>query len=348
MSKTVMNTVDVVISVIIPLYNGADRIGKCLDCLDKQTIRKDFEVLIVDDASPDNSAEKVEKSIMQLRNADRFRVVRCNKNGRAGRARNIGVQEAAGSYIVFIDQDDYPDNTMLEKLYELTEDGKYDCSACDVVDKNGKKYHRHPCSHIEALTPDIRKDIMGKFGYVFAVLIRKDVLVKNNIVFPENVMFEDVLYNFGWLTCIKSINTTEETLYFRDDDDNSQTAFFTTKKLRDRVRATELYLEHFAEHSIGKEYSDIINQFAFYYIFISCIWWMMMSDDLYDTDFFNYCWSKGHLLNINWKEVLKTQEYFGKIKLIILEVVYYMPALARPLRFAAKIRNMVKQKGNTT
>lgn len=314
-----------IISVIIPLYNGAEKIKMCLQQLDNQTIQLPFEVLIIDDASPDGSGQIVTQTALELRHSERIRVICCSENGRAGRARNIGLQEAMGDYIVFIDQDDYPDVEMLEVLYDLLEDGKYDCSACDVVDKNGAVYHRYPCSQITMLSVEKKKDICCRFGYIFAIMIKKTILMENHLRFPEQVMFEDTLYNIGWIACVNSINTTERTLYYRKDDENSQTALLTTNRLRDRVKATETYLEMYRQNPKLQDYMDIVNQFAFYYIFISCVWWMNTGNLEFDKSFHDYCVRKGHEIEVCWKDVFQIHSYFGLNKLRALRMIYYMP-----------------------
>ena len=331
-----------VISVIIPCYNGATKIVKCLNQLDKQSFRQEYEVIIVDDASPDGSAETIENYITGLEHSFRFHVIRCKENGRAGRARNIGVDQSKGEYVLFIDQDDYPDREMLRTLYDLTENGRYDCSACDVIDKNGTEYHRYPCANKAYLSPEERIKIMERFGYVFAILIRKSILTENKLRFPENVMFEDTLYNFGWESCISSINTTNKTLYYREDDENSQTASLNIRKLKNRVEATEMYLEMYRFNDKVQEYIDIINQFAFYYIYISCIWWMNTGTFEYDKDFYNMCFTRGHQIKIKWKEILVTFKNFGLKKLWVLRTIYYMPWIAHILRVLMRAKRLIK------
>ena len=313
------------ISVVIPIYNGAEKVKTCLQYLDEQTIESPFEVLLIDDASPDGSGTKLINQIHELKNHQRFRVVLCEENGRAGTARNKGVAEACGEYIVFIDQDDYPSKEMLEVLYDLLENGKYDCSACNVVDKSGAIYKRFPCKQLTDLSVGKKEEIMSCFGYVFAIMIKKQILIENHLCFPEKVMFEDVLYTYGLLACINSINTTEKALYNRADDENSQTAFLSRPKMADRIKATELYLERYKANPAIVPCLPMINQFAFYYIFLSNTWWMMTKKELYDRNLMNECSMKGHALGINWNDVFISQRYFGIRKMRILKIVYDHP-----------------------
>lgn len=98
------------ISIIIPTFNGASRIGNCLDALLKQTAGRESEILVVDDGSTDNTVEKVE----------RYSGVRLITQQNAGpaSARNLGAIEARGSIILFTDDDCVPTPDWVEAMLE--------------------------------------------------------------------------------------------------------------------------------------------------------------------------------------------------------------------------------------
>ena len=165
-----MSNLPIRISVVIPLYNGSDHIKKCIEQLDNQDCRFPFEVFIVDDASTDNSAEIVELQIKELKQSENFHLIRSPKNGRAGSARNIGIKAATGEYILFIDQDDYPDTTMLRLLWENSKDGSVDLVSCAVMDRYGGPYFRPEISGDRPVSEDVRKQLLQSYGYVFSSL----------------------------------------------------------------------------------------------------------------------------------------------------------------------------------
>ena len=104
------------ISIIIPIYNGERVIERCLSSLLKQTYT-DFEVLVIDDGSTDATVQKV------LSFADsRVRLI-CKKNAGVSTARNLGIENALGEYIVFVDGDDYVESSYLQALFSLYEEG---------------------------------------------------------------------------------------------------------------------------------------------------------------------------------------------------------------------------------
>ena len=100
------------ISIIIPIYNVENYLRQCLDSIMSQT-HQNFECLLINDGSPDNSAdicrEYVEKD-------SRFKYFE-KENGGVSSARNLGIECSRGEYITFIDSDDWVDSDYLEVLY---------------------------------------------------------------------------------------------------------------------------------------------------------------------------------------------------------------------------------------
>lgn len=100
------------VSVIIPVYNVENYIGECLESLCRQTL-KEIEIICVDDGSTDASPE----ILREFREKDSRIQVVTQKNLYAGAARNNGLKEASGEYVVFLDGDDFFADTLLEKIY---------------------------------------------------------------------------------------------------------------------------------------------------------------------------------------------------------------------------------------
>lgn len=120
------------ISVVIPVYNGEKVIKRCLDSLVNQSF-KNFEVILIDDASQDKSFD-IARQYKELLN---LTIIRFEVNRRAGVSRNTGVNNANGEYIFFLDQDDWLDNSCFESLVYCNQDKKYDVVACDILDGGG-------------------------------------------------------------------------------------------------------------------------------------------------------------------------------------------------------------------
>ena len=111
------------ISIIVPIYNVENYLRQCLDSIQNQTYQN-FECLLINDGSPDNSAdicrEYVEKDA-------RFRYFE-KENGGVSSARNLGIECSGGTYITFIDADDWVDSDYLEVLYNALIDENADIS----------------------------------------------------------------------------------------------------------------------------------------------------------------------------------------------------------------------------
>ena len=102
------------ISIIVPVYNVEEYLPKCLDTILNQSFR-DFEVILVNDGSKDNSGFICEK---YAKKDSRIRIIH-KENGGLSSARNAGLDIAKGRYIGFIDSDDFIELKMYEQLYNM-------------------------------------------------------------------------------------------------------------------------------------------------------------------------------------------------------------------------------------
>ena len=109
------------VSVIIPVYNAQEGIKQCLDSLLNQSFT-DFEIILLNDGSTDNSLEVIKKYAAVN---DFIRVIDKENEGVA-KTRNKGIQLANGKYIVFIDNDDFVDSDYLERFYNAIDQEQLD------------------------------------------------------------------------------------------------------------------------------------------------------------------------------------------------------------------------------
>ena len=184
------------ISIIIPVYNGEKYIEKCLDSIKNQTF-KDYEVLIINDGSKDNTKNLIEKYL----NDKRFKLFNRTNHG-IGASRNFGLDESSGEYICFIDSDDYVDKEYLEKLYNKISKENLDIVVCNYIELNEelniekkvkiKSFDNTTIDKTPELLLSINKSPWNK-------IYRKSIL--ENIKFPTDLKYEDteflckVLYN---------------------------------------------------------------------------------------------------------------------------------------------------------
>ena len=113
------------ISIIVPIYNVEKWIDRCLSSIQKQSY-EDFEVLLIDDGSCDNSDDICKEYTEKDK---RFKYLKKN-NGGLSDARNYGIDRAKGKYLIFIDGDDYVEKNYVEKLYRAITEYTTDVAIC--------------------------------------------------------------------------------------------------------------------------------------------------------------------------------------------------------------------------
>lgn len=188
---------DYKITVIVPVYKVRNRILNTLESLKEQTF-KDFNVLFIDDGSPDDSSEVIKE---HLENSEvNYEIIK-KENGGVSSARNLGIDKATGHYIQFLDSDDYIDKNMLEVLYKKAICGNYDIvySAYVFEEKDKKEISNNLNDLKEGEYNGKEACLNFIYGFshthIMAHLFRKSLIVDNNIKFDENRKFaEDIAF----------------------------------------------------------------------------------------------------------------------------------------------------------
>ncbi|WP_297426853.1 glycosyltransferase family 2 protein [Clostridium sp.] len=185
------------VSVIVPVYKVRDRILRTLECLKAQTL-KEFEVLFIDDGSPDNSSEFAHNYLKDSHVI--YRIIK-KENGGVSSARNLGIEEAVGEYIQFLDSDDYIDKDMLKDLYTKAVETNSDIVYSGYIFEESNR--REITSNIKNLKEGefTGKDAVLGFIYgvththIMANLFRRSLLIEKNIKFDINRKYaEDIAF----------------------------------------------------------------------------------------------------------------------------------------------------------
>ena len=196
------------VSVIVALYNAENYIGACLDSLLAQTF-KDFEVIVVDDCSTDNSAALVEEFAPKFEG--RLKLFKSKKNsGYPGAPRNTALKCARGKYLTFLDSDDFFTPTALEEIYKIAEEtgaevvhAGYHYRFTDGEDNSEVHSWPHEVA-VDAPTPEpenlgerINRLVNFKtLWWACNKFFRRDFIEKNNITFPNATTWEDFTFFF--------------------------------------------------------------------------------------------------------------------------------------------------------
>ena len=204
------------VSVIIPVYNTGKFLEKCLESVVNQSL-KEIEIICVNDGSTDNSLE-----ILQYFSKKDSRIVVINqKNKGATPSRNRGLGLSSGKYLYFIDSDDYlEERTMLEEIYNKSEKNNLDMVVFDNYDdfKNEKHYIKNlEVQENELIDKEefLKVLILGKCGIAMWIkVIKKEVFIKNKIIFPEEIFTgEDLLTSLKLVFFSKKIGKINKALY---------------------------------------------------------------------------------------------------------------------------------------
>lgn len=179
------------LSIIIPVYNVENYIGKCLEsCLNQDIPKNEYEIIVVNDGTKDNSVQVIEKYITPENN---IRLIH-RKNGGLSAARNTGLKEAKGEYVWFVDSDDWIENNVLYKLYSYLNEKQL-----DVLCFNRYKYSSEEKK--SKLKVNIQSNIVMK-GIDFlsvrgispgawCAIYNRTYLENNHLLFMEGVLHED-------------------------------------------------------------------------------------------------------------------------------------------------------------
>lgn len=221
------------VSVVIPMYNTEEYIGECLTSLVNQTFQ-DFEVIIADDCSTDNSCVVAQNFSSHFRNRLKLGKLSVN-SGYPSIPRNFALANARGKYVYFLDSDDLLSETALEELYNVAEKfnadvvhvEKYIIFSGDGKDAELQSFQAGGLVTEPTLeTFDICERVTGfvqkKFlWWACNKLFRRQFLCDNKITFPKTTTFEDFVFAFKCLVAAKNyVRVPFASYYYRIREDS--------------------------------------------------------------------------------------------------------------------------------
>jgi len=198
------------VSIIIPVYNGAEFLRRSFDSALYQTL-PEVEVIAVNDCSPDPRDAEIMCQYEKLY-PGKFRALFHDTNMRQGGARNTGIKSAGGEYFLCVDQDDYIDLLMCEKMYNKAKADNADLVLCGYgIHYNGKVKHKVPNVEVEnAKAPDRYKHL--DCNAVWTLLVKTRFIINNELYFPYGTTSDDAI-TFLWYLAAEKIARVGETFY---------------------------------------------------------------------------------------------------------------------------------------
>lgn len=251
------------VSVIIPVYNCEKYIRECIESLINQTL-KECEFIFVNDGSIDKSKEIIEE---YAKKDNRIKLIN-QKNSGVSVARNIGLKNAVGEYIGFVDGDDYIDKYYYEKLYNAAVKNNCDIVICDWKSEINEKENRLslPFKKNKILDKKYKEDKIYPFliendslNSVCNKLFNIKLINEHNIKFPVGIdLGEDGAFNISSMTYSDKIYYLDYCGYFYREVDGSATRNIINKDYF--KRALSIYINDPNEYKKWPLEEDVIKK----------------------------------------------------------------------------------------
>jgi glycosyltransferase involved in cell wall biosynthesis len=224
------------LSIIIPVYNVTNYVERCIRSLADQNLDpKDYEIIIINDGSTDNSLNICEKVSQDYQNINIFNQI----NTGLGGARNTGISEAKGEYIWFVDSDDFIAPNSLSEMVDTVIKNDTDVLAFDFncTDVSGKKIDwidfKFNFNQQEILTGPEFYSLNYNDSYIWLYLFKKDIFLDHNLLFEERINMQDSEILPRIMHNVKSVCFLDKEIYSYV---NRNESFINSKKTSVRVK----------------------------------------------------------------------------------------------------------------
>lgn len=252
------------LSVILPVYNMEKYLKKCLNSILLGSF-KDFELIIINDGSTDNS----EKIILEFMKKYKEKIIYIKKeNEGLSETRNCGLKHAKGEYISFIDSDDFIEKDMYETMVKKLEEFPFDIVVCDVnlVYEDSKRINTITSGYTHDIKDKetIKKTMPYFYPTVWNKIYKKEII--QNISFLKNVWYEDLEFMLKLYPSINSIGVVKKPLYNYLQRKNSITYTYNNK-LYDIINNMESVLAFYKQNGKYEEYKSELEYLYVRYAF---------------------------------------------------------------------------------
>ena len=253
------------LTVMIPVYNGSGSITRCLDSLGRQTFQ-DFQVLLIDDGSTDDSAAVIRK---YMENHPGMHItLRSRENRGVAETRNEGIEQAEGTFIAFIDQDDFVGETYLEEYVRVAEQRDADivCGGYIRYDPENKRALR---------TVRLTENPWSRFvvSAPWAHLYRCDFLKAHPVRYLKTAIGEDVYFSLMAYAYTDRVETIPNTDYYWVDNPKSHSNS-NQKKVRKDI--DPFILLDALQRDLPED-SRIPPEYLEYYLYRYIVWYLLFT-----------------------------------------------------------------------
>ena len=242
------------LSIIIPCFNTADYIEKCLDSLANQLEDFLYEIILVDDASSDNTAEVIENYIDARGGNIVF--IKNEQNIGAGASRNKAVRMAKYGYVSFIDSDDYISDGYYNEMYEAALKADADVVACDIVCVDAETDGQILCDAFNGKATSYSLISTGLAASPCNKLIKKEYLTE--YPFAEGIINEDIPAILAVVANCERVAYCENARYYYVQRKGSvQNSVLSDKRL-DIIKAVDMFESRIKSNPDYEKLLDIV------------------------------------------------------------------------------------------
>ena len=224
------------ISIIIPVYNSAVTISRCLDSIIASGERE-YEIILINDGSTDSTYSILEDYNKKYENLKVYHI----ENSGVSAARNLGIKYAQGEYISFVDSDDYVSENYVSTILEHIKSDKdiYFFSG-KVLSENQSKNNQLVFISLCNTMSEVKHNLIkGKSNVPWDKLYKRDILIQNNINFREDTSLgEDWIFAMDYFEKCKNFELIQEILYFYCIQENS----LSNKRMSEKMALDQIKL----------------------------------------------------------------------------------------------------------
>lgn len=306
---------NVLISIIVPVYNSKEYINKCLDSILNQSY-ENFEVILINDGSTDNSLLILEE---YETNDKRIKVFSIDNAGQ-GNARNVGLTKSSGEYIAYIDSDDHIEQNYLELLVSKAKSNSSDLIVCKynrIFEKKSNFFERNFDYSFEfyeertVVLDELPSLILSVPNSPWGKLFKTDFLVKNKIEFPVGLKYEDATFTQKVLSCNPKIDLINNFGYNYIIREGSLMTSY--KSVEDMFVVAEMILQNYKDKNLYEKYFEEINYYIFNHVALGQLYRGLKNSPFKNIELFEEV--KRFLRNNNIN--LKNNKYLANQSLLV-------------------------------
>lgn len=250
-------------SVIIPAYNTAEFISDCIESILTQDFPKnEYEIIVVDDKSPDNLKDIVKTYIKKYKN---IKLIIHEINKHQGGARNTAIKNAKGEYIFFLDSDD---KWIRRDVFSVFFDQiKKSNKSCDILKSsqfigfiNNESFIKTPKLKVKSENMSGKRYLKSSYYFpnIWTGVYKKNFLLENNLFFRENVFFEDTDWTIKSFYYAKNVCINDYLFYGYRYNNNSTTTVPKIQTFHDNISSAIVIFDFIEENIIDKPIEEAL------------------------------------------------------------------------------------------